>query len=127
MKGDKHMEETKDFRTFKQKIHEAKTKVENTVAIGWHNTVVFCKENKEFCFGLAMVAIPGMLKVGNSLIRHHQIALEDKRRNCDIWDPKRGQHYIIRKPLKPYQQIEYNRRYDNGEDGAYILRSFGVL
>ena len=115
--------ETVDERTLKQKLHEFKVRTENKMAIAKHNTIVFCKENKEFCFGVAMVAIPGTFKVVNSLIRHHQVALEDKRRNCDIWDPKRGQHYFVRKPLSHNQQMEYNRRYDAGEDGASILRS----
>ena len=122
LKGDKFME-TVDFRTFKQKMHDVKSKA----IVGWDNTKyrvgTFCKENKEFCLGLALAAIPGAIQFGNSIVRHHMVVAEDKRRQCDIWDPKKGIHYVVRKPLSHNQQIEYNMRYANGEDGASILRS----
>ena len=53
--------------------------------------------------------------------------MELKRRDTDIWDPKRGMHYYIKKRMTPSQQMEYNRRYDRGENGADILRSMRLL
>ena len=119
--------ETVDFRTTKQKLHEFKVKVENGVCIGLHNAKTFVVNNKELCTGIAVVAIPEALRIGNSLIRHHQTAMELKRRDTDIWDPKRGQHYYVKKALTANQKLEYNRRYDRGEDGASILRSMRLL
>ena len=115
--------ETIDFRTWKQKAHDTKSRA----IVKWdtfkYNAKTFCRENKEFCFGLAMVTVPGVIQMGNSMIRHHMATVEDKRRLCDIWDPKKGVHYVTRKPMSHNQQIEYNLRYANGEDGASILRS----
>lgn len=119
--------EVVDNRTMKQKLHEFRVRTGDKIAIGWHNTKVFVRENKTFCLGIAAVAIPEGLRIGNSLIRHHQASMELKRRDTDIWDPKRGMHYYIKKRMTPSQQMEYNRRYDRGENGADILRSMRLL
>lgn len=119
--------ETVDNRTMKQKLHEFKVRTGDKIAIGWHNVKTFCRENKETVIGLAVIAVPGAIQVTNSLIRHHQTSMEYKRRDTDIWDPKRGMHYYTKRKMTPNQQLEYNRRYDNGEDGASILRSMRLL
>lgn len=119
--------ETIDDRTFKEKVYDWKVRQQFKWAGRCNNAKRFIVENKEFCIGMAFITVPGVLKMGNSLIRHHQAAMELKRRDTDIWDPKRGQHYYIKRRMTANQQIEYNRRYDANEDGATILKSMRLL
>lgn len=119
--------ETIDDRTFKEKVYDWKVRQQFKWAGRWNNTKQFVAENKEFCIGMAFIAVPGVLKMGNSLIRHHQASMELKRRDTDIWDPKRGLHYYTKRPMTGDEQIQYIRRYDAGEDGATILKSMRLL
>ena len=114
-------------RTMKEKFDDWKIRTEFRLRGDMYRACNFVKDNKEVVVAVSLVAIPGALKLGNSLVRKSIVAKEDRRRLCDIWDPKRGQHIYIKRPMKPNQQIEYARRYDNGETGVEILRSMGLL
>lgn len=114
-------------RTMKEKFNDWKIRKQFRIRGDLNRACNFVKENKEAVVAVSLVLIPGALSIGNSLVRKSIVAKEDRRRLCDIWDPKRGQHIYIKRPMKPNQQIEYARRYDNGETGVEILRSMGLL
>lgn len=114
-------------RTFKEKFDDWKIRTQFRLRGDIYRARDFVRDNKEAVVGIAVVAVPGALAIGNSLVRKSIVTKEDRRRLCDIWDPKRGQHIYIKKPMKPNQQIEYARRYDNGETGIEILRSMGLV
>ena len=116
-----------DERTMKEKFDDWKIRTQFRLRGTMYRTRDFVKDNKEAVIAVSLVVIPGALSIGNSLVRKSIVSKEDRRRLCDIWDPKRGQHIYIKKPMKPNQQIEYARRYDNGETGIEILRSMGLV
>ena len=116
-----------DERTMKEKFDDWKIRMQFRLRGDMYRAKDFVRENKGTIIAISMIAIPGVLSIGNSMVRKSIVTKEDRRRLCDIWDPKRGQHIYIKKPMKPNQQIEYARRYDNGESGVEILRSMGLV
>ena len=119
--------ETVDNRTFKEKLddkilrmrfkaEDAKRKIANTV-----------KEHPGETLTVVLTLAPVALTLGNSLVRKSITRSEDKRRKCDVWDPKKGLHYYTKRPMTANQQLEYTRRYQNGENGAEILRSMKLI
>lgn len=68
---------------------------------------------------------------GGAVIRKglswHQTAMENYRRKVDYYDPRNGRHSIAKHSLSPRQQVEIQRRYNNGESYAEILYDMGLL
>lgn len=119
--------ETIDDRTLKQKFSDWWLMTKWRARGNWFKVKTFCKDNSGAIISISIIALPGILSVVNSLIRRNTVIREDKRRLCDIWDPKRGQHYQTKKPMSVKQQLEYARRYDAGENGAEILKSMKLI
>lgn len=119
--------ETVDNRTFKEKLDDKILRARFKMADLKYKAADAWRDHKGEIVTGALILGPGLLRLGNSLVRHNTVSREDKRRKCDVWDPKRGMHYYTKKPLTANQQLEYARRYDKGESGADILRSMKLI
>ena len=119
--------QTIDERTLKQKFDDWWLMTKFRARGKWFKVKTFCRNNSGAIFSISIIALPGILSIANSMIRRNTVIREDKRRLCDIWDPRRGQHYQTKKPMTASQQLEYARRYDLGENGAEILRSMKLI
>ena len=58
----------------------------------------------------------------------HRINAEDRRRRLDMYDPRKGEHVILRKPLTARQKIEVDKRYmeDRSESYVHIFDDMGI-
>ena len=119
--------ETVDNRTFKEKvkgaIHDAKAKVGEA----WDDTKTFVRENKGELLFLTMILGPGILKMGDTVLRRRSANRDRREDECDYYDPRTGEHWYTRRPLTPNQKLNLERRYNNGESKGSILRSMHML
>jgi hypothetical protein len=119
--------ETVDNRTLKQKIKDGWYKICDRATESYDNVKRKVEEHPAEAFTLTMVAIPGVLKIINSIIRAHsqnQVAKHDK---CDIYDPRTGEHWYTKRPLTSKQQLNLEQRYKAGESKGRILDSMNLL
>jgi len=119
--------ETVDNRTFKQKVKDFGVKAQDKAEKAWNGVKEFCEDHPFEAIGLASVAIPGILRLGNSIVRGSIEKREDKRRELDEYDPRTGEHWFLRSKLSTNQKLELERRYRNGEPKGEILRSMRKL
>ena len=118
---------TVDDRSFKEKVKGAFREAKVKAGEAWDNTKTFVKENKGELLFLTMILGPGLLKMGDTMIRRHQNDRDRRRDECDIYDPRTGEHWYTRRPLTSNQQLNLERRYNNGESKGTILKSMHML
>lgn len=119
--------ETVDNRTFTQKVKDFGVKTQIKVENAWNVVKQSCKDHPVEAIGLAAVAVPGILRLGNTIARGSIEKREDKRRQLDEYDPRTGEHWFLRSKLSTNQKLELERRYRNGEPKGEILRSMRKL
>lgn len=119
--------ETYDNRTFKQKVHDAASKAKQKVEEVTGNVTRVAKEHPIETFTLACMALPGILKIGNSLIRADIQKKETRYNECDIYDPRTGTHYYTKRPLTNKQKLNLEAEYKEGKNKGEILRRMGLI
>lgn len=65
----------------------------------------------------------GVAKKGFS---YQKVKAEDKRRECDFYDPRTGRHTVARRAPNRKQRLEIDRRYANRESYEKILSDMGL-
>lgn len=83
-----------------------------------------CKENP--------VQAAGMFSAGaytiSKIVRYKKVTKEEDRRRTEYYDPRTGKYARARRPLKPREQLEAERRYRDGkETWTEILADMGLL
>lgn len=119
--------ETVDTRTFKQKVHDFKSKTKAKIDTVVYNVKTAVKEHPMEAFTIACIAVPGMLKIANSAVRAHMQNQETRYNECDIYDPRTGTHYYTKRPLTNNQKLNLESEYRNGKNKGDILREMRMI
>lgn len=96
----------------------------------FYNTVKWCEENKELALAMIPVGLMVIKGVGNaarSIDRKIDMKREQDLQDLYIYDHSLGMYHKLRRPLKPSEKIEIDRRRANGESKIQILSSMGLL
>lgn len=109
------------FNTVKLKCKwkqvKRKAKAEASTLFNW------CRENPVQAAGIASAASLSVSKV----MRYKKVTKEEDRRRTEYYDPRTGKYARARRPLKPREQLEAERRYKAGEGWTHILADMGLL
>ncbi len=92
--------------------------------------VQWCSENKELAIAMIPVGFMFIRGVGNtirSVDRKMDLKKEQELQDLYIYDHSLGMYLKLRRPLKPSEKIEIDRRRNNGESKIQILSSMGLL
>lgn len=93
-------------------------------------TVKWCEDNKELAIALIPVGLLAMRSIGNtvkSIDRKIDLKKQEDLQELYVYDHSLGVYHKLRRPLKPSEKIEIDRRRQNGESKVQILASMGVL
>lgn len=94
------------------------------------DTVKWCEENKELAIAMIPVGIVAIKTIGNtirSVDRKIDLKKEQDLQDLYIYDHSLGMYHKLRRPLKPSEKIEIDRRRQNGESKIQILSSMRLL
>lgn len=119
--------ETVDNRSFKEKVRDFCIKAKEKVSEGVETVVETVKNHPMETFTLVCLAVPGILKCTNSAIRAHQQNQLTRYNECDVYDPRTGTHWYIKKPLTSRQKLNLEEQYKTGRNKGDILREMGML
>ena len=119
--------ETVDNRSFKQKVHDFTSKTKGKIDTCVYNVKTTIKEHPMEAFTIACLTVPGVLKVGNSLVRAHIQNQETRYNECDIYDPRTGTHYYTKRPLTNAQKLNLESAYKEGKNKGEILRDMRMI
>lgn len=92
--------------------------------------VKWCEENKELALAMVPVAVvvfKGVGKTVASIDRKFDMVKEQELQELYIYDHSLGMYHKLRRPLKPSEKIEIDRRRQEGESKIQILSSMGLL
>ena len=93
-------------------------------------TVRWCEENKELALAMIPAGLLVVRGVGNtirSVDRKIDLKKEQDLQDLYIYDHSLGMYHKLRRPLKPSEKIEIDRRRQMGESKIQILSSMGLL
>lgn len=79
--------------------------------------------NKEVVIPLATLGVAGMRTVG----KIQRDAREDKLHERRFYDPRKGRYVESRRKLNTKEELELERRYNQGESYRSILYDMGLL
>ena len=65
--------------------------------------------------------------VAKKLSGAYKVHAEEVRRDRDFYNPRNGHHSKITRKLRPAEQVEVSRRFNNGEDYDSIFFDMGIL
>ena len=97
---------------------------------GFDSTVKWCEENKELALAMIPAGIMIAKAVGktiSSVDRKLDMKKEQELQDRYIYDHSLGMYHKLRRPLKPSEKIEIDRRRHAGESKIQILSSMGLL
>jgi len=115
--------ETIDNRTWKEKLEAAKAKAKEKAeeAKKWVVT-----HTAEITVGATIV-----LPIVGGIIKEVAKASRDKEerihRERDIYDPRKGRTYRLKRTPKPWEWDEIDYRYDAGENYSSILHDMNLI
>ena len=96
----------------------------------FESTVKWCEENKELALAMipvAVVVVKGIGRTISSIDRKIDLVKEQELQDLYIYDHSLGMYLKLRRPLKPSEKIEIDRRRQEGESKIQILSSMGLL
>ncbi len=66
--------------------------------------------------------------IATKATKAYVVHAEDRRRKCDFYDPRTGDHVVTKKPLSQKQHVAVDRRYreNRGESYVSIFDSMGI-
>lgn len=92
--------------------------------------VQWCTENKELAIAMIPVgiaAVKGVTSCVKSIDRKIDLKREQDLQDLYVYDHSLGMYHKLRRPLKPSEKIEIDRRRQEGETKIHILASMGLL
>ena len=93
-------------------------------------TIKWCEENKELAIAMipvGLVAIKGVSNTIRSIDRKIDLKKEQDLQELYVYDHSLGMYHKLRRPLRPSEKVEIDRRRQNGESKIQILTSMGLL
>ena len=121
------------MRTFKEIKADVDYKIwsfKQDVKWKFERTVQWCEDNKELAIALVpvgIVAFKTVTKMVMSVDRKIDLKRQEDLQELYVYDHSLGVYLKLRRPLKPSEKIEIDRRRQNGESKVQILASMGVL
>lgn len=121
------------MRTFKEIKADVDYKIwsfKQDVKWKFERTVQWCEDNKELAIALVpvgIVAFKTVTKMVMSVDRKIDLKRQEDLQELYVYDHSLGVYHKLRRPLKPSEKIEIDRRRQNGESKVQILASMGVL
>ena len=119
--------ETVDTRTFKEKVKDTFGRAKVKVAETYDGVKTAISEHPVETFTLLCLSVPGLLKLANTHAKDRQAKRDQRRDECDYYDPRTGEHWYTRKPLTSRQKLNLEQRYRAGEPKGRILKDMGML
>lgn len=120
----------KSFEEIKQDISNRWYGVRWNAEQKFKATVKWCEENKELALAMIPVAIVVFKGAGRtiaSIDRKIDMVKEQELQELYIYDHSLGMYHKLRRPLKPREKIEIDRRRQEGESKIQILSDMGLL
>ena len=93
-------------------------------------TMAWCEKNPELAITFASVGImaaKGVGKTVRSIDRKIDLKKEQELQDLYVYDHSLGMYHKLRRPLKPSEKTEIDRRRANGESKIHILSSMNLL
>lgn len=120
-----------------KKFEEIKT----DVSIWWYGVkwnakrkaegaIKWCEENKELALAMipvGVIAVKGVTNAVRSVSCNIEADREREWQELHVYDHSLGMYHKLRRPLKPSEKIEIDRRRAQGESKIQILASMGLL
>ena len=115
--------------------------IKSDVSIWWYgfkwnakrkaeSAVKWAEKNKELALAMIPVGIVVIKGIGNtirSIDRKIDLKKEQDLQNLFVYDHSLGMYHKLRRPMKPSEKIEMDRRRNLGESKIQILSSMGLL
>lgn len=93
-------------------------------------TVKWCEENRELVIAMVpvgLVVAKGVGKTIRSVNRKIDLKHEQELQELYVYDHSLGMYHKLRRPLRPSEKIEIDRRRKLGDSKIQILASMGLL
>ena len=93
-------------------------------------TVKWCEENKELVIAMVpfgIITVKGIENTIRSIDRKIDLKKKQKLQDLSVYDHSLGMYHTLKRPLRPSEKIELDRRRQNGESKIHILSSMGLL
>ena len=120
----------KSFKEIKEDVSLKVWEIRYKAQKKFNDTVKWCEDNKELAIALIPVGLLAMRSIGNtvkSIDRKIDLKKQEDLQELYVYDHSLGVYHKLRRPLKPSEKIEIDRRRQNGESKVQILASMGVL
>ena len=120
----------KSFKEIKENVRFKIWSFKQDVKWKFERTVQWCEDNKELAIALVPVGLVALKTVTNtvrSVDRKIDLKKQEELQELYVYDHSLGVYHKLRRPLKPSEKIEIDRRRQNGESKVQILASMGVL
>ena len=127
------MEEIKEKRTFQDVKNDLQQKWVNfqyRAEMKIRGAAQWAAQNKEIAIAMIPVALYGAKLVGNtvkSVNRKMDLKKEQELQDLYVYDHSLGMYHKLRRPMKPSEKVEMDRRRNEGESKIHILSSMGLL
>ena len=92
--------------------------------------VKWAEQNKELALAMIPVGLVVIRGIGNTVCSiDHKIDMKKEQEMQDlyVYDHSLGMYHKLRRPLRPSEKIEIDRRRQEGESKIQILSSMGLL
>ncbi len=96
----------------------------------FNDTRKWCEEHTELALAMipiAVVVVKGVGRTIASIDRKIDLVKEQELQELYIYDHSLGMYHKLRRPLKPNEKIEIDRRRQAGESKIQILSDMGLL
>ena len=110
-------------KTFKESVKDFSAACKEKAKETFYGAKDFYNENKEFLLVLSPFAIGGVKWLTSQKKRSDE--RDDKE--LYVWDASIGRWHRLRRPLRPSENIELDRRKRDGESISEILSSMRVI
>ena len=120
----------KSFKQIKADVNYKIWSFKQDVKWKFERPVQWCEDNKELAIALVpvgIVAFKTVTKMVMSVDRKIDLKRQEDLQELYVYDHSLGVYHKLRRPLKPSEKIEIDRRRQNGESKVQILASMGVL
>lgn len=84
-------------------------------------------DNEEMIRTWAPVLIPAAGFGVKHILKQRSIRNEERNKELYHWDPRRGEYYMSRRPLKSSEQLELDRLYSEGYSKGEALKRMKLL
>lgn len=115
--------ETIDNRSFKEKFDDFKGRI----AQKFKDFKEWFVANMDAIFTLAIMILPVIGGIIREVNKGRRLNSEQRRRNREIYDPRKGRYYLLKRTPKPWEWEEIDYRYESGENYSSILRDMRLI